>query len=187
MNKSESVGVKENWLLKDISRVLSMQQSNSCLSHILDNHHKEGELNSECFLRIRWALDICCADIGSHDLQDWWLNIWVCYSLYVTIPNWQLSMIDVEMKLSCCSISHCDCNRNKFKFIAESRRITFLIPYLQRLTPECKVKCVKLAIWNSLERSSKFFEECICHTRWNIEWKEIQTGKCCETYRMSAK
>ena len=48
---------------------ISSQESKAD-SNIFNDHHKEGKLDSKCFLGIGWALYECRTDVCAHDLKD---------------------------------------------------------------------------------------------------------------------
>lgn len=52
---------------------------------IFDNHDKEWQFDSKCFLRISWTSDVCCAHICTDYFQYQTLYIVVGNSLYMTI------------------------------------------------------------------------------------------------------
>ncbi len=58
-------------------------------TYILNDHDKEGELNTKGSLGVRWACDIVCADIGSCNLQDAGVNILIRDPLDVSVANWE--------------------------------------------------------------------------------------------------
>ena len=54
---------------------------------ILYDHDEEGQLDAQGFLRVSWTGDVCGAHIGAHNLQHKRLDVVVCYTLDVTIPD----------------------------------------------------------------------------------------------------
>ena len=74
---------------------------------VLDNHNQEWKLDSKSFLWVQWSIDVVGGYISSHDLKNWGLNIWISYSLDVTvsdlfIPNLQWLW---SIKLKLCLVS----------------------------------------------------------------------------------
>lgn len=57
------------------------------LLEVLDDHDQEGQLDAQRLLRVCWASDEGCADIGGHDLQDGRLYVLVCDALDVPIAH----------------------------------------------------------------------------------------------------
>ncbi len=54
-------------------------------THILDNHHKEGQLDAERLLGISRTCDVCSGHVGARDLEHAGLNIGVCDPLDMTV------------------------------------------------------------------------------------------------------
>ena len=54
-------------------------------SYILDDHYKEGQLDTKSFLRISGTLDERGTNVGSHNFENWRLYIWVSNSFDVSI------------------------------------------------------------------------------------------------------
>ncbi len=57
------------------------------MTYVLNNHDKEGQLNTEGLVGVSGACDIVSGDIGAHDFEDTRLNVGVRYSLNVTVPH----------------------------------------------------------------------------------------------------
>ena len=81
---------------------------------VLDNHDQEWKLDGQGLLWVQWSIDVVGGYISSHDLKNWWLNIWISNSLDVTvsdlfIPNlqWFRSILIIKIRflyswLKCC-------------------------------------------------------------------------------------
>lgn len=55
------------------------------MTHILDDHHKEGQLNTKRLLGVGRACDIVCADVRAGNFQHRELHIRVCDALDMAI------------------------------------------------------------------------------------------------------
>ena len=56
-------------------------------TYVLDDHNEERKLDGEGLLLVDWAGDEVSGHIGSHDLENGGLNIWISDSLDVTVSN----------------------------------------------------------------------------------------------------
>ena len=57
------------------------------LLQVLDNHDQEWKLDGKGLLWVQWSIDVIGGYISSHDLENWWLNIWIGNSLDVTVSD----------------------------------------------------------------------------------------------------
>ena len=55
--------------------------------HILDNHDQIWQFNSQSLSRVSRTSDISGTNIGSHNLQNKTLNVWICDSLDMSISH----------------------------------------------------------------------------------------------------
>jgi hypothetical protein len=61
------------------------QNSDTQNTYILNDHHKEGQLDAKGLLRVSRACDISGRYVGTSDLNDTRLNVLICDTLDVTI------------------------------------------------------------------------------------------------------
>ena len=57
------------------------------LLQVLDDHDQEGKLDGKCLLWVKRSVDVVRGNIGAHNLKNWRLNIRICDSLDVTVPD----------------------------------------------------------------------------------------------------
>ena len=69
----------------DILIVEDLNLKAKILSHVLYEHDEIGKLDCKCIIGICGARYIVCCHIGSHDLQNARLYVWVCDALYVPV------------------------------------------------------------------------------------------------------
>jgi len=71
----------------DILVIQHLNLKGEVLLQILDDHHQERKLDTECLLRISRRCDVVGRHIGAHDFDHAGLDIRVCHALDVTIPH----------------------------------------------------------------------------------------------------
>ena len=54
---------------------------------VFNDHDEERQLDGKCLLWVKRSIDVVGGHIGSHNLENWRLNIWISDSLNVTVSH----------------------------------------------------------------------------------------------------
>jgi hypothetical protein len=84
-----------NVAISNLGRQLSLMVALSAIkpqllwriTYVLNDHDEERQLDGKSLLWVQWAGDVVGGHIGSHDLEDGRLNVWISNSLDVTVAN----------------------------------------------------------------------------------------------------
>ena len=79
------VGGSESTSNRFVIKYLNLESE--ILFEILNDHDQERKLDSKSLFWIKRSIDVVGGDVGSHDLKHGWLNIWIGYSLDVTVSD----------------------------------------------------------------------------------------------------